>query len=342
MEVHQRLHCQVAVFSCRPNSDDFAFSNVGVDYAGPLYVKDIYLQTEQMFKAHISLYTCMSSRAIHLDLVPDASTTAFIRCFKRFIGRRGIPSLVLSDNAKTFKSAELKNFVTSRGMKWRYNVPRAPWWGGFFERMVRSVKRCLKKTLRNARLTYEELLTLLIQIEGVLNSRPLTYVCEDGGEPLTPSHLVVGRRLLSPPTEFLVKDPQYKNSQEDLLKRERHLRTVLQHFWKRWQKDYLTQLREHHSPRRQKDPVINVGDVVLVHEDKVSRLNWSIGKVDKLIVGADGKVRAAVVKTIGQRGSPIVLKRPVQKLFPVELSVEKNSDVPISFVEHAELENIRN
>ena len=120
----------------------------------------------------IALYTCASSRAIHLDLVPNNTSQSFVKSFKRFIGRRGTPSFVISDNGKTFKGAELRNFIAVKKIKWHF-VEKSHWWGGFYERMVRCVKRCLKKVLSNARLTYEELLTLLIQIEDVLNCRPL-------------------------------------------------------------------------------------------------------------------------------------------------------------------------
>lgn len=178
--------------------NDVAFSRVGVDYAGPLFVKNIYSKDSKMYKAYIVLYTCASSRAVHLDLAVDATSETFIRSFKRFMSRRGIPGTMISDNGKTFKSKELKEFCTSKRIKWVHIVARSPWWGGFYERLVRSVKRCLKKVLRTARLTYEELPTLLIQIEGVLNSRPLTYLYEDNDEPLTPSHLVLGRRVLTP------------------------------------------------------------------------------------------------------------------------------------------------
>ena len=103
-------------------------------------------------------------------------------------------------------------------------MEKSPWWGGFYERMVRSVKRCLKKVLRNARLTYEELLTLLIRVEGVLNSRPLTYVYPDQDEPLTPSHLVLGKRILTVPTPGeLVGEEEGRN---ELLKRDKHLKNV--------------------------------------------------------------------------------------------------------------------
>ena len=108
--------------------------------------------------------------------------------------------------------------LSAKGIKWEFNVDRAPWWGGFFERIVRSIKQCLKKILATARLTYEERRTVLVQIEGVLNSRPLTYLCEDGGEPLTPSHLVTGRGLLTPPTE-LVDNALTNNGPADVSRR---------------------------------------------------------------------------------------------------------------------------
>ena len=89
-------------------SDDFAFTNIGVDHADPLYVKDIYSQTKEMHKVYIVLYTCASSRAVHLDLALDTSSRSFIRSFERFIGRRGIPSFVLSGNGKAFKSLQCR------------------------------------------------------------------------------------------------------------------------------------------------------------------------------------------------------------------------------------------
>ena len=129
-------------------------------------------------------------------------------------------------------------------------MERSPWWGGFYERMVKYVKRCLKKVLATSKLKYEELLTVLIKIEGVLNSRPLTYVYKDGEIPLTPSHFVLGRRLLSSPSES--EEPSAMNSNEGVARREKYLKTVLFYFWKRWQREYLTQLREQHPPSEKK------------------------------------------------------------------------------------------
>ena len=126
-------------------------------------------------KVYIALYTCGSSRAVHLDVVLDLNAGKFIRSFKRFVGRRGIPRLVVTDNA-VFQLPAVQNFLLDLKITWRFNLERAPWWGGFFERLILCVKRCLKKTIRNAKLTYEELLTVVVDIECVLNSRPLTYI----------------------------------------------------------------------------------------------------------------------------------------------------------------------
>ena len=164
-----------------------------------------------MRKAYIALFSCCSSRALHLELTMDLSVETFIRCLRRFTSRRDVPELIISDNAKKFKAAKkllnqvfnhpsVRKFCTSKRISWKFNVDRVPWWGGFFERMVQEVKRCLRKTLRNAKLDYDELYTVLVEIESTLNSRPLTYVSSDElDEPKTPSHLVVGRRVNSIP-----------------------------------------------------------------------------------------------------------------------------------------------
>ncbi|XP_020601434.1 uncharacterized protein LOC110040534 [Orbicella faveolata] len=225
-------------------SDDFAFSRIRVDFAGPVYVRDVYSRSKRSNKTYIAIFTCASSHAIHLEIVPDLSTSSFVRCFKRFIFRRGLPQFVISDNGKTFKGSSLKTFLMENGVTWKFNVPHAPWWGGFFELMVRSVKRCLKKTLGASRVAYEEFETTLVEVEGILNSWPLTYVTEDFEEPLTPSSLCIGRRLLSP-----TGNPQVVGAQGNLAplsRRQRYLDTVLKHFWNRWRKEYLAELREHH------------------------------------------------------------------------------------------------
>ena len=157
----------------------------------------MYHSDGNMKKACIVLYTCTSSRAVHLDLVPNLSTQAFVKSFKRFIARRGVPKLGVSDNGSTFRNNELKGLLSEYNITWKFNVAKAPWWGGFFERLVKTTKRCLKKSLGTARVSDEELLTVVVEIEGILNSRPLTYVDDELRNPLTPSQLIIGRRLFS-------------------------------------------------------------------------------------------------------------------------------------------------
>ena len=159
------------------------FSVVGVNFAGPLFAKTSNVTS----KVWICLYTCAIVRAVHTDLVRDLNTTTFLNSFRRFSSRRGLPHLIISDNGRTFKAAatiiqrmfastEAKEHFHNQEVKWTFNIERAPWWGGFFERMVKSVKRCLKKSLGNSSLSYDELLTALIEIEMVVNSHPLSFV----------------------------------------------------------------------------------------------------------------------------------------------------------------------
>ena len=153
-------------------SDDLAFSKVGVDFAGPSYAKNIWQSKRDMYKCYIALFTCASTRAFHLELTPDLSATSFLWVLRRFFGRRGLPTLLISDNGQTFQDAEVKKFVLNRNIDWKFNVPTASWWGGFFEVYVKLVKRCLEKVIENAKLCYEELESVLIEAEEVLNSRP--------------------------------------------------------------------------------------------------------------------------------------------------------------------------
>ena len=165
---------------------------------------------------YICLFTCAVVRAIHLELVEDQTTDAFLRAFRRFISRRGVPECIISDNAKTFKAGaqELQTiktqilgtgssqqFLAHHNITWKFITERAPWWGGFYERLIGLMKRCLKKTLGKACLNMIELNTILTEVEAVLNSRPLTYPYTDinDASPLTPSHFLCGYRLLTLP-----------------------------------------------------------------------------------------------------------------------------------------------
>ncbi|XP_065679042.1 uncharacterized protein LOC124814938 [Hydra vulgaris] len=176
-------------------NSNFAFKCIALDYAGPLYIKDIYGDCT-LNKAWIFLFTCCSSRSILLDLVADCSSRSCVMGIRRFIGRRGVPEIIYSDNGSQFVSTETQYFAANHSIKWKFNAPSAPWWGGMFERLLRMTKRCLKKALKNSKSSYEEVRTLLSEIEMVLNNRPFTYLYNNqGDEALTPNQLVFGHKL---------------------------------------------------------------------------------------------------------------------------------------------------
>ena len=302
---------------------DYCFQSTGVDFAGPLFVKPIYSsEAKELFKAHICLFTCATSRAIHLELVPNLEGPTFIRAMRRFIGRRGFPKLLVSDNAKTFTSNVLKSFLMKHKIEKDFILAAAPWWGGFYERLVRSVKGPLRKTLGKARLTYEEMETILIEVECVVNSRPLTYMEEDNvTEPLTPSHLLTGRNIMKHP----VATARPRICHLDLVNRTRYLQQLMILFWNKFRKCYLAELREHHMHQSKRiktdtNASLAVDDVVVIKDDDFSpRSSWRIGRVDSLIQGRDGMVRGGVIATVSKDGKRGKMTRPVQKLIPLEV-----------------------
>ena len=226
---------------------------------------------------------------------------------------------------------EVASRLADHGVRWTFNLEKAPWWGGFFERTLRCVKRCLKKILHLSKVTYEELLTTLLEIEAILNSRPLSYVSsEDMEEPLTPSHLIYGRRVLSCP----MIDPDDVDlatvQRDDVLRRLVHIKQLTDHFWTRWQAEYLLELRNaHRKPKSaSRGAEVGVGDIVVIHEDGVARGLWNLARVEKLLPSKDGQVRGAVVKHTTKGGRVTCLRRPLQRLYPVELGEHRESNTP--------------
>ena len=316
------------------------FAYTGVDFAGPLYIRD---RVKSESKVWICLFTCCVTRAIHVDIVNNLSVDCFLSCFRRFVARRGFPTKVISDNAKTFKGAavilqkivkhpDVSRYFSDLNVSWAFNVAKAPWWGGIFERLIQSVKRCLKKTIGRAKLTHEELLTMVTEVEMIVNSRPLTVLSEDDiEEPLTPSHLIIGRRISSLPDNLCVpeEDDNFEVTAHFLNKRVQSLHRILDHFWKRWKFEYLLELRDVHRFHNQGStgPNIAVGDVVVIHNEDRKRGFWNLGRIKELISGSDGHNRAAVVMVSNGKGKTTLLKRPVQRLFPLEVRNVSSTEV---------------
>ena len=177
-----------------------------------------------------------------------------------------------------------------------------------------------------AKLSADELLTVLLEVEMVLNSRPLTVVsAEDVEEPLTPSHLIVGRRIMSDVALCPDGDEPPPSNSDDLTQRARYLKLTVDQFWQRWKREYLVSLGEMHGHYRKvsHNPSVAVVDVVVVHSYNLARGQWKLGGVEKLLTGPDGHHRAAVLRLAGQGRKAKHLQRPVQRLYPVEMSVAR-------------------
>jgi hypothetical protein len=314
------------------------FSFTGVNFAGPLFVKSSKYEHEG--KVWLCLYTCCVTRAIHLDVLYNMSFEYFFRSFMRFIARRGLPRRVLSDNAKTFKGAarlfreimnykDIHHYLPEYKIRWDFNVERSPWWGGVFERLVRSTKRCLKKIVARAKLSHEELLTVATEIEMIINCRPLSYITQDDmDEPITPSHLLIGRRILSLPDSICHDAGQeFTLTSRILTHRMTYLNRTLNQFWNRWKREYLLELREAHRLFHNYSTArewIKIGDIVVIHDVKCQNF-WSTGRITELIKGRDGEVRAAMVKVYTGQGNSHLLTRPVQKLYHIEVQDKYNN-----------------
>ena len=194
--------------------------------------------------------------------------------------------------------------------------------GGFWERLIRSVKRCLKKCIGRANLTFEQLRTVLVKIEAVINARPLTYVCDDQegiSKALSPSHLIYGRKISAVPNNEIF---EIVSTHQSLTRRDKHQKYVLTQFTNRWRRDYLLNLRENHMCRvKGRGAAIRVGDVVILKDDSTKRLFWKLAVVHELLPGRDGQVRAAVIKVgvVDEGKMATFLRRSTQHLYPIEV-----------------------
>ena len=318
-----------------------AFTYTGVDYFGPLYTKDKGDVAEK--KVWVCLFTCVATRAVHLELIADMSTEQFLMCFRRFVATHRKPEMIISDNATNFKLAkstlekvwhnvirdkDIQSYVAQQGIKWKFIMQYAPWQGGFYERMVGIVKSSLKKTIsRKVILTFLQLATLLSEIQAVVNSRPLTYGNDDINSDivLTPSHFLRKNTCIGTPDikiDLNEDDPDFSlqrvSTAESLLRTWKKQQRCLDQFWTIWRNNYLPSLRErtqHHVVqgriKSSNDP--KPGDIVLI-KDNLSRGNWKMGRIQSLILSQDGQCRNATILLPSKK----TLNRPISLLYPIE------------------------
>lgn len=298
-----------------------AFLNSGVDFCGPFQILNNKGRGAKTRKAYIALFICMSTKAIHLELVGDLTSEAFIGAFKRFVARRGKCAHLWSDQGRNFIGADKelqaawkdaglvfeKNIAETLALdstKWHFIPPYSPNFGGLWESGVKSVKYHLKRVL-STNLTFEEMTTVLCQIEACLNSRPLTPVDTDDPDVtdvLTPGHFLIGEAPIIVPSADLTNTPISN------LTRWQHLQKLLNNFWNRWHTEYLTRLQQRPKWHKQQ-PDFELGDIVLVKVDGLPPGKWCLGRIVNKHPGSDGHTRVYGVKS----GTNIV-KRCVSKL----------------------------
>ncbi|XP_063920382.1 uncharacterized protein LOC135135288 [Zophobas morio] len=292
------------------------FSKVGVDFGGPLLIKEGRGKGKRTTKSYICLFICLSTKAVHLELVGDLTSDSFLSALKRLISRRGNISFVLSDNAtnfvgarkelqQLFKNENFKNKLANENIMWKFIPPRAPNFGGIWEAGIKSVKNHIKRVIGENHLTYEEMYTLLVRIEAVLNSRPLTPLSNDPNDlsALTPGHFLIGHPLTAP----VEKDHTAISSNR--LSRWQLIEACRQHFWRRWSKEYLTTMQSRAKWHHTSAKVPEVGTLVVLKDDNLPPLQWPLGRITQLHPGNDGLVRVVSVRHKGG-----VVKRAITKV----------------------------
>lgn len=299
------------------------FDVVGLDYAGPILTKEKIGRSGRTTKSYICLFVCFVTKAIHLELVSDLSKDAFIMALRRFSSRRGCPSKIFSDNGKNFVAAnselqELGKFITknknyieeyaaSVNITWKFIPPYSPHFGGLWEAGVRSTKHHLKRVIGDTLLTFEGLYTLLVQVESVLNSRPLSPLSSDPDDlvPLTPAHFLVGKSLTSVPEYDVSTIPQNR------LSLYQHIQYMKLHFWKRWSKEFVSELQTR-TKWKTNQSNLKENTLVVIKEDNLSPAHWKLGRIIQTHPGKDGVPRVATIKTASGE-----IKRGFQKICPL-------------------------
>ncbi|XP_055618971.1 uncharacterized protein LOC129764162 [Toxorhynchites rutilus septentrionalis] len=307
------------------------FTYIGVDYFGPIQIK----VGRSSVKRWICLITCLTVRAVHLEVAYDLSTKSCIACLRRFVCRRGAPLEIYSDNGRNFSGADrvlrdqiqqieqhLASTFTNTETKWLFIPPSAPHMGGSWERMVRSIKKTMASLPQNPKLDDDGLQTLIVEAEAIVNTRPLTYLPLDSAEQeaLTPNHFILG-------SSTGVKQPVVKITTETIRTSWDLIIQRIDYFWKRWVLEYLPTLTRRTKWFNETKP-IQCGDLVIVI-DETRRNRWIRGRVLQVITGSDKRVRQALVQTQGG-----LFRRPVSKL--AVLDVAKCSEPEGSIQPHEE------
>ncbi|GFX94569.1 integrase catalytic domain-containing protein [Trichonephila clavipes] len=309
-----------------------AFQKVGIDFAGPITTKCQHTRKANNFKSYICLFICMCTKAVHLELVSSLSAAAFMSALRRFVSRRSYTSDIYSDNGTNFvgASAYLKDlfqllhnsnvhdYSSSKNIQWHFIPPYAPNFGGVWEASVKLTKQHLLKTLKAAVLNFEELDTILCQIEACIISRPLYSLSSDPKDlqVLTPGHFLTGCPLLELPDHSLTNQSLSIHSRWSLLMKLKRM------FCSRWQLSYLNTLQSRIKwMQGQKD--LMVGSLVLIKNPASFSTRWTPGRIVATHPGAYGICRVVTIQT-----SSGVMTRPVSQVADLPLPPSTTTSPP--------------
>lgn len=284
------------------------------------------------------MFICLTSRAIHLELVSDLSAEQFLKAFKRFVGRRGIPSEMHSDNGTNFIKAakmldnmfdtsiqqnleindQFVSWLRSNRIQWKNIPPHAPHFGGW-ESGVKLVKFHLKRVLGDVKLTFEDFNTILIEIEAIVNSRPLWSIPTkvDEYEALTPGHFLVFRALNTLP------EPDLSHLAVNRLNQYQYLCRLVSSFWSLWYKEYCHQLQVR-KKWKQSEPNVKPNQMVFIIEDNETPTQWALGRIINVVEGRDGLVRVANIQVTGTDD-----KNGIRRTKIIQRSIHRLSLLPI-------------
>lgn len=319
----QQLMGQLPASRVRPGKP---FRCSGVDYAGPVTLKLYPGRCQKTSKAYICLFVCTVTKAIHLELVSDLTTNAFLAAFRRFTSRRGHCSDLWSDCATNFVGAsreldimfknrksevigEIAELLANDNTTWHFISPGSPHFGGLWEAGVKSVKTHLKRVIGQTFLTFEEYVTLLTQVEACVNSRPLTVPSSsiEDNSPITPGHFLIGEAPITVP-ELNFEDISLSH-----LDRWQLLQRMMQNFWSRWSLEYLCTLQNRYKwSQKMSEP--DVGTIVLVKDERLPPGKWLLARIVDKHPGKDGLTRVVTLKMKDH-----IFKRPITKICPLDI-----------------------
>ena len=307
----------------RSDIEEPPFTYCGCDAFGPFIIKE---GRKKEVKRYGIIFTCFSCRAIHLETTTTMDTDSFILALRRFVCRRGPVRSIKSDNGGNFVGAEgemtkaLKEMDQDRikelllkhdcdWIEWDKNPPASSHMGGVWERQIRTVRSVLVSLMKGhaGRLDNESLRTLFVEVEAIVNSRPLAVdsLTDMSINPLTPNHLLTMKsKVVFPPPGVFQKGDVYCR------KRWRAVQHLANEFWGRFKKEYLQASQERPKWNRARRNLA-VNDVVLIMDEDTPRNRWAMGRVIAVFPSEDGLVRKVDLKVAG---SALPLKRPVTKL----------------------------